>query len=339
MKKKNIIITIIISIILLVSIILLIILLNGNNKEKKEVKVVKVGEYQERLEIGNVIIKNYDDYKELFESNELDKDSFKDNNYVVLDISYDSCSEEDLKIENYNIEGNTLNVLISYKAKCGLCAPSYIYYLIPIDKSITDIDTEIDYEARNNPRCPEDVAYKPIIYLYPEKEMNVEVKLGNKEYLTVSYPKYNNSWNVRALPNGDLYDLETNRYYYGLYWEGNNHKSEVKEDGFVVEGKDSLKFLEEKLEILGLTEREADEFIIYWLPKLEENKYNYIRFETIEEINNYMPLEISPKPDTVIRVLMDYKGLDKPITVKEQKLVTPKRVGFTVVEWGGSIIR
>ena len=34
--------------------------------------------------------------------------------------------------------------------------------------------------------------------------------------------------------------------------------------------------LEEKLAILGLTERESEEFIVYWLPKLEKNKYNYI---------------------------------------------------------------
>ena len=45
--------------------------------------------------------------------------------------------------------------------------------------------------------------------------------------------------------------------------------------GFVVEGKDTIKFLEEKLKQLGLTDKEADEFIIYWLPKLENNKYNY----------------------------------------------------------------
>ena len=48
---------------------------------------------------------------------------------------------------------------------------------------------------------------------------------------------------------------------------------------------DVIKFLEEKLGILGLTEREAEEFIVYWLPLMEKNKYNYIRFETLEEIN------------------------------------------------------
>ncbi len=40
--------------------------------------------------------------------------------------------------------------------------------------------------------------------------------------------------------------------------------------------------MEEKLEVLGFYEREEEEFIIYWLPKLEANKYNYIRFASEE---------------------------------------------------------
>ena len=90
--------------------------------------------------------------------------------------------------------------------------------------------------------------------------------------------------------------------------------------------------------ILGLNEREANEFIVYWLPKLEVNKYNYIRFETKEEIDSYMPLDITPEPNSVIRVLMDYKPLDNYKEVKEQEITTPNRIGFTVVEWGGSLI-
>lgn len=55
----------------------------------------------------------------------------------------------------------------------------------------------------------------------------------------------------------------------------------------------------------------------------------------MDEINKNMPLEITPNPNTVIRVLMTYKGLDKPIKIKEQNLTTVERNGFTVVEWGG----
>ena len=98
---------------------------------------------------------------------------------------------------------------------------------------------------------------------------------------------------------------------------------------------DSSNFLEEKLATLGLNERESEEFIVYWLPKLEANEYNYIRFATEEEIGSNMPLDINPNPDTLIRVLMIFKGLDDPIEVEDQQLITPERKGFVAVEWGG----
>ena len=182
-------------------------------------------------------------------------------------------------------------------------------------------------------------AAKPIIYLYPEKETEISVTLGYPERLTCSYPKYVGSWKVFAKPNGDLTDLKTGRNLYALYWEGKN-KSNIKiNEGFCVKGEDSAKFLEETLAILGLNEREAEEFIVYWLPTLEKSKYNLIRFETKEEINNNMPLKINPQPDTLIRVMMVYKHSNKYVNLPEQKLVTPERKGFVAVEWGGTEIK
>ena len=180
------------------------------------------------------------------------------------------------------------------------------------------------------------VAAKPVIYLYPEKETQLTVKLGKKENITCSYPQYKEGWNVIAKPDGTLIDTETGRKLYSLYWEGIDYEKPDTTEGFVVKGSDTIKFLEEKLSILGLNEIEAEEFIIYWLPKMQNNKYNYIRFATMDEINKSMPLEFSTKPDTVIRVLMQYKALDSEIEVKEQQLSTPERKGFTVVEWGGT---
>ena len=47
-----------------------------------------------------------------------------------------------------------------------------------------------------------------------------------------------------------------------------------------------------------------------------------------------MPLEIDPKPDILIRVYMQFKGLPFKIKVKEQELDKVERNGFTVIEWG-----
>lgn len=179
---------------------------------------------------------------------------------------------------------------------------------------------------------------KPIIYLYPKEETNITVQLGNPEKLTSSYPRYTDGWNVIAYPNGDLIDKETGNKLYSLYWEGEEDDKNIEKTvGFIVKGTDSTGFLEEKLEILGLNYKEKEEFIVYWLPKLEAHKYNYIYFATEEEIEKEMPLELSVKPDTLIRVRMIFEGLNEYKEVEEQKLVVaPERNGFTVVEWGGT---
>ena len=178
---------------------------------------------------------------------------------------------------------------------------------------------------------------KPIIYLYPENTQEININLGHKEKISHSYPKYEDGWTVKAKPNGDL--TYRGREYYGLYWEGKKTPQFDMDVGFVIKGSESAKFLEEKLAILGLNEREANEFIIYWLPRLENNPYNFIKFASIEKQNDYMPLNIEPKPDMVIRIMMAFKGLKEPINVKEQvlKKVSP-RSGFVAVEWGGTEI-
>ena len=180
--------------------------------------------------------------------------------------------------------------------------------------------------------------WKPIIYLYPTTEAQVNVKLWTPKNLSHTYPKYNTEkwWNVVAQPNGDLEDIDTWRKLYALYWEWKSDIETNFDEWFVVAWKNIISFLEEKLAILWLNEREAEEFIVYWLPQMENNKYNLIRFETIEEQNENMPLNITPTPDTAIRVMMDWKIIDEPIEIPEQHLTTPERIGFTVVEWWGS---
>lgn len=180
---------------------------------------------------------------------------------------------------------------------------------------------------------------KPVIYLYPENETSVDVRLSKPENITCDYPDYDDGWRVIAKPNGDLRDLQTGRDLYCLYYECLAEMSQVRSDGFVVKSADVADFLDEKLEVLGLNDKERNEFIIYWLPILEQNEYNYIRFLTEDEINDAEELDISPKPDTVIRIMMSYKGLDRPIEVKEQRLDPAARAGFTVVEWGGTEIK
>ena len=174
---------------------------------------------------------------------------------------------------------------------------------------------------------------KPVIYLYPEQQMKVSVELEYSGKLTCTYPKYENGWQVTADPDGKLVDAKGNEYNY-LYWEGTNDVAYDFSKGFCIKGEESAKFLEKALAQLGLTRKEANEFIVYWLPKLEKNKYNLISFQTTAYTDN-AKLVISPEPETMIRVFMAYKPVDKEVDITEQTLSSIPRKGFTVVEWGG----
>ena len=98
---------------------------------------------------------------------------------------------------------------------------------------------------------------------------------------------------------------------------------------------DKKKALQTALAQLGLTRREANEFIVYWLPQMEENAYNLISFQQAAYTDS-AELTIEPAPDSILRVFMAWKPLAEPIDIEPQELTEFQRFGFTVVEWGGA---
>lgn len=185
---------------------------------------------------------------------------------------------------------------------------------------------------------PPGLKKKPVIYLYPTSEQIVSVKLDYKGKLTCTYPEYNGEWKVKARPDGTLINIADSREYSYLFWEGTSKDKWDMSKGFIVRGDETEKFLLEKLEYLGLTPREYNEFIVYWLPIMQENKYNLITFAG-EEYENLAQLKITPQPDSILRIMMLFKPLNKPVKVEEQQLKPFVRKGFTVVEWGGTQVR
>lgn len=176
---------------------------------------------------------------------------------------------------------------------------------------------------------------KPVIYLYPEEEMEVTVRLRYDGELTCTYPAISEegTWTVTAAPDSTLTD-ETGRSYYCLFWEGISHWNYDFSEGFCVSGQDTAAFLEGALADLGLTDREANEFLIYWLPQMEHNAYNLISFQAAA-YTDHAGLTVSPQPDTVLRVFMAFQPLTEPVDIDPQALTVPIREGFTLVEWGG----
>jgi hypothetical protein len=176
---------------------------------------------------------------------------------------------------------------------------------------------------------------KPVIYLYPEQTEKVSVQLTPVGGFSHTEPSYNNGWNVIADPLGTITNLADGKTYPYLFWEGRGGMYQTPDKGFVVKQSDVHELLENKLSLAGLNEKERKDFEEFWEPKMQSSPYYFVTFMGNNVMDQIAPLSISPKPDTVIRILMDFTPLDHPITVQGFTIHAPVRKGFTVVEWGG----
>ena len=176
---------------------------------------------------------------------------------------------------------------------------------------------------------------KPILYFYPEEPTVCSAKITLNGKLTCTYPTHGaDGWqNFTAYPDGTLV-FPDGKEYYALYWEGLQHGAWDFSTGFCVRGEDTAAFFEWALAELGLTPREANEFIVYWLPRMQDNPYNVISFQTAAYTDGAV-LEITPAPDSLLRVFMAYYPTDTEVDIQPQTFEGFERLGFTVVEWGG----
>lgn len=185
---------------------------------------------------------------------------------------------------------------------------------------------------------------KPVIYVYgAEDGQEVKVRLDASDEMLCEYPKRDEDgyWRVKADKDGRLI-IDEEEYNY-IFWE--SRYKDVSLDfskGYCIKGSDSREFLENKLEEIGLNRKEANEFIVYWLPRLEKNEYNLISFQD-ELYKEHYKLSIEPETKNTLRVYMTFKGIESAVKIEEQDLSKIKgdfkRDGLYIVEWGGSEIK
>ena len=233
------------------------------------------------------------------------------------------------------VQGNQLRVWASDM-------PQVLQFTVPqkeVDELLTETDNRITYEKENIEK-PNPETAKPVIYLYPEQETKVNVQLTFNGTLTSTYPTLPpEGWTVTAQPDGTLTDEEGRSYRY-LFWEGVADVDWKQDSGFLVKAEDAREFLEESLTQLGLNELEQNDFITYWLPKLEKNGESFVTFAAEQYTDNAI-LTVTPQPDSVLRVQMLISKVDDSNRaafqkLPEQELPRFEREGFVLVEWGGT---
>jgi hypothetical protein len=176
---------------------------------------------------------------------------------------------------------------------------------------------------------------KPVIYLYPRETEKISVQIDPAGGMLKSDPAYNYGWNVISDPLSNITNLADGQSYPYLFWEGRGGMYKTPDKGFVVAQADVHEFLTDKLRQLGLNDNESADFILFWEPKMHSSPYYFVTFMGNSVMDQLAPLSVVPKPDTIIRILMDFTPLDHPVKVQSYNIRTPERKGFTGVEWGG----
>jgi hypothetical protein len=217
---------------------------------------------------------------------------------------------------------------------------------------------------------------KPAVYLYPSQKQLVNVKVSPKGFLTYTDPIYDskNGWTVEAYPDGKIYDSRFTIYdkpFPYLYYESKIYDQYVEKPakGWVIQssvvspqssewfGPLETQF-NEILPKLGLNPVQTKDFIEYWKKALPYSPYYFIGVMDQDNIDQFEPLEITPKPDSINRVRIYFERLDTPKVV-EAPVIVDQRISelanqkgknlsnqlisqsanllFRVVEWGGMV--
>lgn len=188
---------------------------------------------------------------------------------------------------------------------------------------------------------------KPLIYLYADHETEAHISVNPLGEFTFTYPAYEDGWHVKVNTDGSMTDNRSAKNYPYLFWEATSQNMFYKQEngtvpGFIVSQMEVIPFLEEKLTLLGLNQKEQTDFITYWGPLMQTKQHCLIQFLIDDEYENTIAeLKIAPQPDALRRVYIFISPIDQNyigMPVIPQELKSFERFGFTVVEWGGSII-
>lgn len=176
---------------------------------------------------------------------------------------------------------------------------------------------------------------EPVLYLYPPSPTPVRVEVGRVS-ITKSRPMADgNAWSYVAEPDGRVRVAEGRLPF--LFWEGEGAAFPFPERGAVVARDDVGAYLRDALVRHGLAGREVTDFLDAWLPRMLRHEHVAIAFHERAFIDELSPLSITPAPDRVLRVLMDWRPAKAGETLPPAPLPSspPARSGYVAVEWGG----
>jgi hypothetical protein len=184
----------------------------------------------------------------------------------------------------------------------------------------------------------------PAIWLYPQAETDLEVTLNFHEggFMVRSIPDYNQGWRIHVNP-----EMPFNKYsetygsgpsYAYLDYDGFRAGPFQRERGWCIPQSELLLWQREKLAELGFTQAEIDDVNYSYGRILLERQYPEPFFAVYPQdkaiVDASVSLQVFPEPDTVYRLWLYFVPISEPIALREPRLSSVSRSGFTAVELG-----
>ena len=175
------------------------------------------------------------------------------------------------------------------------------------------------------------MVYKPNIYIYPEKAIDLCVHIGFPMggSIVESIPRYGSGWCVNVEPSGRI-----DKAYDYLFYESRQPDVFQYRQGWCVARADLKAFFERNMTAYNFSRAEVEDFTRYWIPKLTESSYYLIYPQTAEIINKVIQLDFSVKPASVNRLFYAISETATSTGIAEPVVEKFNRRGFHVVEWG-----
>lgn len=208
--------------------------------------------------------------------------------------------------------------------------------LIFLQSTFTGCDFQYSTNGESEIPCDDDtsriVAYKPNIYIYPNEEIRLIVKvdfpLGGK--VIESIPQYKDSWDITVDQNGKINDT-----YDYLFYECEMPNLTQKVYGWIIEKSELEEFFISNMTQSGFNQKETNDFIEYWIPMLTESKYYEIYPQYKSTLDKMVVIKYSVEPKSFYRLFYVIKGRDDDqLELLNPSIEKAKREKYFAVEWG-----
>ncbi|MBN1542274.1 hypothetical protein JW992_09025 [candidate division KSB1 bacterium] len=119
-----------------------------------------------------------------------------------------------------------------------------------------------------------------------------------------------------------------------MYYESRTPDLYQTETGWIVERGNLQNFFQENLSEYGFNPNETNDFIHYWIPRLQRAEFYAIYPQTRPVLDKIIKLGFSHQPDSILRLFYVIKVANDDSMVPAPQIEPFERKGFAVAEWG-----